>query len=404
MKILHIADLHFGKSLSGLSLLEDQRDWAEKFVDLVKREKPAAVVIAGDVYDRGAPGEDAVALLDEFLTGILAADDQVNVLMVAGNHDSGPKLSFGAQIFRKQRLHIAGQVKAVMDRVILEDEFGPVTFWLLPYTFPAAIQHVLADESLRDYTSAIKALLDRQIINPTERNVLVAHQNVLFDGTEAVVGGSETMIGGVGGVDGTVFAAFDYVALGHIHRAQRIGRETMRYAGSPLCYHFDEVRWGRKGAVCIDLKGKGNVAVSLENILPLHPLREIKGTFEDILAMEKANPADGEYLKVVVTDRRINPIDADTLRALFTAKGSILLELQSDYVEFTAGGEAADEREHERTLNEKFVSFWKARHHGMDPDAETLALIRYAAELADAAQGTSDEDAEKLVKFAVEGS
>lgn len=405
MKVFHIADLHFGKSLAGMSLLEDQRDWTGKFIALVREEKPSAVIIAGDVYDRGAPGDDAVALLDEFLTRLVESDESLHVLIVSGNHDSGRKLAFGASILKKQRVHIVGQARADIDCVSLEDEFGPVKFWLLPYTFPAAVQQILGDETPRDYTGALQALLSRQQINTAERNVLVAHQSVLLpDGKEVEKGGSETMIGGVGGIDGSVFSDFDYVALGHVHKAQPVGRETMRYAGSPLCYHFDETKWNRKGAVCVSLNAKGDVKVEQKEIAPLHPLRVVEGAFDEIIERETARTTGGEYVKVVLTDRRLNPADADTLRALFAAKGRIALELQSSFSEFKSAASGDEAPAPEIPLKEKFLQFWKARHDtDAEPDEETLALIEFVSGQAETQDGSVEEDADKIIKFATEG-
>lgn len=403
MKILHIADLHFGKSLAGQSLVEDQRDWVDKFVALVDAEKPDAVLVAGDVYDRGAPSEDAVDLLDRFVTRVLAVDARVHILMTAGNHDSGTKLAFGSELLKKQRLHIVGRLSAEIERVVLTDSEGPVTFWLLPFTFPAAIQQVLGEETPRDYTAALKALLDRQSIDATQRNVFVAHQSVTWEGKESELGGSETIIGGVGNVDGAIFDTFDYVALGHIHKAQPVGRETMRYAGSPLCYHFDEAKYARKGAVCVTLAAKGNAQVEVKEIAPLHPVREIRGTYEAILRDEQANSASGEYVKVVLTDRYLDPSISEALRALFIPKNSVALELKSEYSALTssvADGNAVGTPE--RTLDQKFTDFWQSRHGGVAPDEGKLRLIRKVAEQLATNGASVDADAEALVKFALE--
>lgn len=405
MKVVHIADLHFGKSLAGLNLIDDQRDWVKKFIAFVKAEKPAAVLIAGDIYDRGSPNEDAVALFDEFLTELVDIDDSLHVLIVAGNHDSGRKLAFGASILEKHRVHIVGQIREKIDCVTLTDEFGPVKFWLLPYTFPSAIQQVLGDETPRDYTGALQFFLSKQGIDTSLRNVIVAHQSVLLpDGKEVEKGGSETMIGGIGGVDGSIFNDFDYVALGHIHKSQSVGRETMRYAGSPLCFHFDETKWNRKGALCVTLKAKGDVYVEQKEIAPLHPLRVIEGKFDDIIAQETARISGGEYVKIILTDRRLNPSDADALRALFMTKGSIALELISSFSEFKSVATGDGVAVSELPLKEKFLKFWKARHDSeIEPDDKTISLMEFVAELAEAQNGTVDDDAAKIIKFAVEG-
>ena len=406
MIVLHVADLHLGKILQNKSLAEDQKDWTEKFVALVRKERPAAVVVAGDVYDRAAPSAEAVELFDRFLTDLLDADDRLSVMVVAGNHDSGPRLAFASSILEKQRLFLAGGTERRMKRVDLEDEHGPVSFWLMPYTFPSAVRQALGEDGNEDfprtYTEAVRRYLGAQEgFDPARRNVLVAHQNVTHGGRNPERGGSETMIGGVGGVDVSAFDAFDYVALGHVHKAQAVGRDTARYAGSPLCYHFDEARWPDKGAVRVELGAKGNVGVRTLPIAPLHPLRVVEGAFGEIVARENANGRGGEYVKVVLTDRRVNPADADSLRALFAAKGSVALETVSAFSPFSAAGtRSGAARSADRTLEEKFADFWRDRHGGSDPDAATAALVRLAAG-ADGAGGPADATVDRLVRLAV---
>lgn len=402
--VLHVADLHFGRTLQDRSLLDDQRDWSRKFVELVRRERPAAVVVAGDVYDRAAPSGDAVELLDRFLTDLLAADDGLAVMVVAGNHDSGQRLSFGSEILRRQRLFIASRTERELVRVPLRDAYGEVVFWLMPYTFPAAIAQALGegDEAPRSYTEAVRRYLAAQGVDPAARNVLVAHQAVTSGGRDPEQGGSETMIGGVGGIDVAAFAAFDYVALGHIHKAQAVGRGTIRYAGSPLCYHFDEARWPRKGAVRVELGAKGTpVDARLVEIPPLHPLRVVAGAYDEIVATESAGAARGEYVKVVLEDCRVDSAKADALRALFARRDSFALEIVSSYRAFSGtGADAAGGPARERSLAEKFAGFWRARHGGADPDERTLGLMRLVAERVEAGRDDPEAVARALVEAA----
>jgi exonuclease SbcD len=402
--VLHVADLHFGRTLQDRSLLDDQRDWSRKFVDLVRRERPAAVVVAGDVYDRAAPSGDAVELLDRFLTDLLDADDGLAVMVVAGNHDSGQRLSFGSELLRRQRLFIAGRTERDLVRVPLRDGYGEVVFWLMPYTFPAAIAQALGDgdDAPRTYTEAVGRYLAAQGVDPAVRNVLVAHQTVTSGGRDPEQGGSETMIGGVGGIDAAAFDAFDYVALGHVHKAQAVGRETIRYAGSPLCYHFDEARWPRKGAVRVELGAKGApVDARLVEIPPLHPLRVVEGAYDEIVAAESAGAARGEYVKVVLADCRVEPAKADALRALFARRDSVALGTVSPYRTFSGTvADASGGPARERSLAEKLAGFWRARHGGTDPDERTLGLVRLAAGAVEAGRGDADADARARVEMA----
>ena len=203
MRILHLADLHFGKSIHGVSLLEngDQGYWVERFLELADAQRPDAILIAGDVYDRSSPSGEAVELLSRMLTGL--AERKIPVLMVAGNHDSAQRLAFAQPMLARQGLYISRPLfgSDQLEKVTLRDEYGPVSFWLMPYVYPALIARTLGDESLRDYDTALRALLARQNVDFRERNVLIAHQNVTCGGQEGTRGGSETMIGGVGQID-----------------------------------------------------------------------------------------------------------------------------------------------------------------------------------------------------------
>lgn len=403
MLFFHIADLHFGKTLQDKSLLDDQRDWATKFLALVRNEHPNAVVIAGDVYDRATPSSEAVELFDWFLTELVESGKDLTVMVVAGNHDSGQRLAFGADILQKQRLFISGRTKRKMIRVPLRDEHGEVSFWLMPFTFPAAIGQALAvDDIPRDYTGALNRYLASQDVDQAGRNVLVAHQAVTCGGNDPERGGSETMIGGVGSVDCVAYDAFDYVALGHIHKAQSVGRDTVRYAGSPLCYHFDEARWPDKGVVRVELGPKGSVAVDLVKIAPAHPLRIVEGPYADIVANESENQSRGEYVKVVLTDCRVEPEKADSLRALFERKGSHALQIATKWHPFSNASQRDDGAPSRvRSLAEKFADFWRARHGGTDPDDAMLSIIRLAAEQIDSGTGEcNDEQVRKLVLLA----
>ena len=187
MRIIHLADLHFGKSIHGVSLLDngDQAYWVDRFLELADKQKPDAIVIAGDVYDRSAPSGDAVELLSRMLTGL--SDRDIPVMMVAGNHDSVQRLSFASQMLARQKLYISRPLfgSDQLKRVTLNDDDGPVTFWLMPYVYPALISQTLEDDSLRDYDSAVRALLERQNVDYSSRNILIAHQNVTAGGVEA---------------------------------------------------------------------------------------------------------------------------------------------------------------------------------------------------------------------------
>ena len=267
MRFLHLADLHLGKSLYGVSLIDnkDQEYWKDRFLEKTEEIKPDAVVISGDIYDRNAPSGQAVMLLDSMLTRLESME--IPVLIIAGNHDSGQKLSFGGSILAKRNIYMAGVADKEICRVTIpeKDGLGDVTFWLIPYLFPAMAAKLFEDESIRDYETAMRRLLESQNIDFSRRNVAVAHQNVTAQGKEARRGGSESMAGGVGQMDYRVFDGFDYVALGHIHASYHVGRRQVRYAGTPLCYHFDETRQPQKGPLLVELGEKG-APVTIETV------------------------------------------------------------------------------------------------------------------------------------------
>lgn len=404
MRFLHLADLHLGKSIHGVSLLEngDQPAWVDRFLALTGKLRPDAVLVAGDVYDRSAPSEEAVGLLDRLLTGL--AEQGIPVMLVAGNHDSGRRLAFGRSLLEKQKIHIAGVLSPQLPSVTLSDGYGPVRFWLMPYVFPALAAHHLGDETIRDYDTAVRRLLAAQKLDPKQRNVLVAHQNVVANGQEAVRGGSESMVGGVGQVDYTAFDGFDYVALGHIHSAYPVGRETVRYAGSPLCYHFTEARQPAKGPLLVELGPKGAAPViSTQVIEPLHPMRELRGAYNALYEAERQNTDREEYLRVVLTDCRRSPERELALRSLFEARGSVLMELVSEYAPFAAVSSAAPLRETmEEAVEELFAQFYRQRRNGEAPDEAERALLGFVGEQVRHAQGrdTLEQQAKALLEFA----
>lgn len=409
MKLLHISDLHFGKTLHECPLVEeDQPHWKEKFLELVDEIKPDAVLIAGDVYDRSTPSNEAVKLLDEFLTELSAKD--IAVLMVSGNHDSGQKLSFGSEIFEKQNVYISGVLRKNLKSVTINDEYGPVTFWLMPYVFPALIASVLEKEKMSDYDTAVRELLSAQNIDFSQRNVLIAHQNVVSEGREAQRGGSETMIGGVGAIDYKAFDGFTYVALGHIHAAQYVGRKEVRYAGSPLCYHFSETRQSKKGPLLVEIGDKNDeVKISTCLIEPIHQLREIVGKFDDVINSELKSEKRNEYIRVVLTDSNLKTDSAEKLRAVFESHGSKMLEIvnEPDFSEKTY-----TQRENhgvKKNVGELFRDFFFERSGEKTLDNKENAIVEYltnevSEHIGEEKCGDPDEkDVDKFLEFIFDG-
>ena len=403
MKFIHLADLHLGKSLHGVNLLEsgDQLHWVEGLLRLAAEHRPDAVLIAGDVYDRAAPAAGAVELLNRMLTGLNKLN--IAVLLIPGNHDSARRLAFGWELLAGANLHIAPPLRApgVLHRVTLHDAHGPVDFWLMPYLFPALASEALGRE-LRDYDAAVRAVLAAQAIDPARRTVILAHQNVTVGGAEGERGGSESAVGGVGQVDYSAFDGFDYVALGHIHAGYAVGRAGVRYAGSPLCYHFNETKQAEKGPLLVELGAKGEaVTTRLLPLEPLHRLRSLSGSYDAIRAEEAARTTGGDYLSITLTDRRVTPELAEDLRGLLEAKGSLLMELRSVWQEARDAETLQAATLQERGLAELFTDFY-TRRCGAEPSAAECALLQSAAALAEQADHRIEPNLQQIERLVQE--
>ncbi|SKB91914.1 Exodeoxyribonuclease I subunit D [Lachnospiraceae bacterium] len=407
MRFFHIADLHIGKTIYGTSMVEngDQKFWIESFIELCREEKPDAVLIAGDVYDRSAPSGDAVMLLDHMLTEL--NKQEIPVFMIAGNHDSGQKLSFGSEILSKGNIHVAGIIEPEIRHFTIEDKDGngPVTFWLMPYLFPEQVSHVLDDDTIRSYDSAVRELIAKQDIDFSARNVLIAHQNVTADGKEAERGGSESMVGGVGQIDFSAFDGFDYVALGHIHSAYPVGRQEVRYSGTPLCYHFEETRQSKKGPLLVELKEKGEAPViTLKEIRPLHKMRALSGTVEEIRNLLEVDDGKEEYVSITITDQRITPNISNHFREILISRGSILMELISTFSEFrTVSASASAKAVAEKPIEELFADLYKERRDDTPPDDDEYEIMKYVGEIvrnADTHESIDSKTVENIIEFA----
>ena len=308
MKIMHLSDLHLGKRVNEFSMLEDQSYILDQLVGLATAERPDAVVIAGDVYDKAVPPAEAVQLMDDFLCRLAALT--VPVFVIGGNHDSTERLSFASRLIEPSGIHLAPPYDGHVAPVTLHDSHGPVHFFLLPFIKPVHVRQAFPDEEVATYTDALRTAISHMATVSGERNVLVAHQFV----TGATAAGSEELsVGGLDNVDVEVFAPFDYVALGHIHGPQRVGRDTMRYCGSPLKYSFAEASQ-HKSVTFVTLGPKGQVDIETRDLHPLHDLREVRGTFAEIAAQRPGiqagspgmaaagNGSREDYLHITLTD------------------------------------------------------------------------------------------------------
>lgn len=307
MKVLHVSDLHIGKRVNGISMLDDQRYILRQILDIAEKRQVSVLLIAGDVYDKASPSAEAVTVFDAFLTDAVAAG--LRVLAIPGNHDSAERIAYAQGLLEKQGVCLPPVYAGEVERVELEDEHGPVEFWLLPFLKPGDVRRFFPDEEIGDdYSAALRAVLGACAIDQGKRNVVLSHQLVTAYGTAPDRADDEIKLGGMDNVDVSVYDAFDYVALGHVHRPQRVGRDTVRYSGSPLKYSFSEARYGKSVAL-IELgeKKPGDdvgecVSFELIPLVPLHDVREVRGTLADVLAMGTAHDASQDYLHITLSD------------------------------------------------------------------------------------------------------
>lgn len=310
MKILHTSDLHIGKYIGTYDLKEDTEYVLNQVVDTAIREKVEVVLISGDVFDRPNPSEEAIKMYVSFLKGLL--DKNIKVIAISGNHDSGIRLSAYKDILGKGYF-VEGEFNSPMRKVSLNDEYGPVNFYMLPFFTPFIVKSNLKlEKGLENYDLAMDEIIKRENIDTSQRNIILAHQFVAgfkFGGSEedfSYSNGDEKNVAGVGIISLDKFQNFDYVALGHIHKPQKISRETIRYSGSLLKYKTSEIDGPDKSVVIIDLKEKGNIEVKLDPIKPLHPFVKIEGLLSELT---NTNPNENDYVYLIVDDDK-TPIEA----------------------------------------------------------------------------------------------
>lgn len=323
MRLIHLSDLHIGKRVNEFSMLEDQEYILKEILGIIDDEQPDGVIIAGDVYDKSVPSEEAVKLLDSFLTSL--AKRKLQVYIISGNHDSAAKLAFASSLIDLSGIHISpvydsAQIATMGDGLVrpykLEDGKGQVAnIYMLPFVKPAMVRAVFPDEAddIKDYTDACHVAVEHMDVDEKVTNILVAHQFV----TGAVRSESEENVGGLDNVDVSVFDSFDYVALGHIHGPQKVGRETVRYCGTPLKYSLSEANH-TKSVTVVDIPENKKIEIRTVPLVPMHELREVKGTFDEL--MDRRNyegTAVDDYLYVVLTDEDDVPDALGKLRTVY---------------------------------------------------------------------------------------
>lgn len=312
MKFIHLSDLHIGKRVNEFSMLEDQKYILAQILELVERERADGVILAGDLYDKPVPPAEAVRVLDAFLTRL--AEMGVPVFAVSGNHDSAERVAFGARLFSSRGVYLSPVYDGKVEFISLEDSFGEVRVYLLPFVKPAAVRHVFESEEIDSYEDAVRTAVEHMEIDPSVRNVLAAHQ---FVTGAARCESEEILVGGLDNVDAAVFDGFDYVALGHLHSPQHVGRETVRYCGTPLKYSFSEAEQ-EKSVTVAELKKKGDVEIRRIPLKPLRDMRRIRGTYMEVTDRSFYQDTNTEdYVQITLTDEEDVPDGLQKLRVIY---------------------------------------------------------------------------------------
>ena len=355
MRFAHLSDLHLGKRVCEFSMLEDQKYILEQILALLDAHPVDGVLLAGDLYDKPVPPAEAVRLLDWFLTQLAARS--LPVFAISGNHDSADRVAFGAALLETSRVYVSPVFSGAPQPICLADEHGPVDVYLLPFLKPASVRHVWPDEPIESYNDALACVLRHCTPDPGHRSVLVAHQ---FVAGAAACESEEPSVGGVDSVDAALFDAFDYVALGHLHSPQKVGRETLRYCGTPLKYSFSEAGQ-RKSATFVELGAMGEVHITTAPLTPRHELRGLRGSYMELTDRRcYEGTAVDDYLYITLTDEQDVPDALARLRVIYPN----LMRLDYDNLRTREDQEiTAPERAESITPLEHFSAFYQLQNN-----------------------------------------
>ena len=369
MKFIHLSDLHLGKRVNDFPMIEDQRFILERILEIIHEEKPKAVLIAGDVYDKPLPPAEAVKLFDDFISRLSKADAEV--FIISGNHDSAERLSFGSKIMDRQGIHFAGGYDGSTHCFSLDDEYGRVSFYMLPFVKPIHVRQAFPDdgkaEEIATYTDAVAFAIDKMGVDENERNVLIAHQFC----TGAQRSESEDInVGGLDNVDASVFGPFDYTALGHLHGPQNAGDERVRYCGSPLKYSFSEADQ-IKSVTIVELgeKKDGACAVHLRTpeLVSLRNMKVLRGSFSELTDKNYYKHIEtDDYMRIILTDEEDVIGALGSLRAIYP----YIMRLEYDNTRTRSAAIVPDAEGNDgRTPLEIFDSLYEAQNgRGMDEE------------------------------------
>lgn len=360
-RFLHLADLHLGKRIGDFPLLDDQRDVLEQALDTVRSEAVDEVLIAGDVYDKQQPTVEAMALFDEFLTKLCAM--QIPVSLISGNHDAAGRISYFSHLLGASGVSVPHEFDGHLQAV--RPAASGLQIWLMPFLTPSRVRRCYPDEPIETYEDAVKCVLSHSPIDTSKVNLLVAHQFI----TGGVTCDSEEFaVGGLDNIGAEVFAEFDYVALGHLHQPQRCGRDTVRYAGSPLKYSLSEERQ-RKTFTIVDVAGKDDITIREVPIRLPHDVRTVRGSFAELQKMDRTE----DYVRVLVTDEELQPDARIMLRSNFPRMLKFGVDNSRVRLDLDV---TAQEILPQQTPLDLFCDFFAMQNNGAAPSSEQLAIAR----------------------------
>lgn len=372
MKILHLSDLHLGKRVNEFSMIEDQDYILKEILKIIDQEQIETIIIAGDIYDKPVPPAEAVELFDDFLVQL--SSRRLHVFVISGNHDSAERIAFGGRLMDQSGIHVSPVYNGSIVPIKLNDAYGDISFYMLPFIKPVHVRRYYPETLIETYTDAMRVVIQNMHVNASKRNILISHQFV----TGSLRSDSEDItVGGTDNVDSSVFEEFDYVALGHIHRAQKCGREFIRYCGTPLKYSFSEAN-DHKTVTIVDFQEKGNIKLSYVPLTPKRDLVEIKGTYNEIIQKsfyENTNYPE-DYVHITLTDEEDIPEVMSKLRVVY--KNVMKLDYDNSRTRSDCEVQGAD-TQNKKTPMEYFEDFYELQN-GMEMIEEQKKYMSHLIE------------------------
>ena len=362
MKFLHIADLHLGRRMGDISLLEDQEYVLKQIVEIAKDENVDGILIAGDVYQKASPNAEAMTLFNDFVTSVVELG--IKVFVISGNHDSDQRISYFSSLIKNAGVYVSEKFEGTLQQITMTDEYGEVVINLLPFIRPANVRKCYPEKTIESYDDAIATVLNHSFIDKSKRNILVAHQ--FITGAQTCES-EERVVGGVDNVDASLFDDFDYVALGHIHGAQKVGRDTMRYAGSPYMYSFSEINH-KKSVTIVEVKEKGNVAIDIRPLKFIHQVRDVEGMLDEILNM----PYSEDFVRVIVHDEITPPDSRISVGTVFPNMMKYFIQNSRTIQEVDV---IAKESIDDKDVVSLFIDFFKLQNNDAEPTSDQLEVL-----------------------------